>query len=324
MRRALAVALALVGCLALATPSPAGADAQATGIRLSGNDRIETAIAISQAAFAPSGSARAAVLARSDGFADALAGTPLAVNTFAPMLLTPPTGLDPRAETELKRVLPAGQTVYLLGLQGALSDAVAAQVKSDGYTVTRLGGNDRYETAVAVAKAVPAPMAILLATGNNPGDALPGGAAAAQAKGVVLLTNDATMPAATQQYISDHSSLPLYALGAPAAAAAPSAMAIFGADRYETSVKVAQKFFTTPANLGFANGFAYPDALAGGAAIGQAQGPLLLVAPDVLPDVVHQFVVSISPTVHVAEIYGGKAVIPDGVLAAIDSAIRGN
>src|SRR5581483_10715764 len=126
-----------------------------------------------------------------------------------------------------------------------------------------------------------------------------------QAGGVVLLTDDARMPAPTQDWINAHKTLPVFALGAPAADADPSATALVGADRYETSVKVAQHFFTTPNNLGFANGYAYPDALAGGAAIGQDHGPLLLVAPNNLPDVVHQYVVGISPSVHVAEVYGG-------------------
>ena len=320
--KALVLAVLAVAAM-VAGAAPVAATSQATGIRIAGEDRVATSVAISQATF-PHGGARAVVLARSDGFADALAGTRLAVVKFAPLMLTPSTGLDPRVETEMKRVLAAGQTVYLLGLQGALSDAVASQVTADGYTVSRLGGPDRFATAVSVANAQPTPKAILLATGNAPGDALAGGAAAVQASGVVLLTDDATMPAATQSYLTAHSAVPVDALGGPAAAADPSASAVVGTDRYDTSVQVAKKFFANPTVLGFANGFAYPDALAGGAAIGEAAGPLLLVAPDVLPDVVHHYTVSVSPTVNVAEVFGGKLAIPDGVLAAIDSAIRGN
>ncbi|MHB8468001.1 MAG: cell wall-binding repeat-containing protein [Acidimicrobiales bacterium] len=317
-----ALLLALAALTATFAAGPASANAQASGVRIAGEDRIATSVAISQAGF-PNG-ASSVVLARADGFADALAGTPLAVAQFAPLLLTPSATLDPRVETEMKRVLKAGATVFLLGLQGALSDAIASQVTSDGYQPTRLGGGDRFSTAVAIANAQNPPKVIVLATGANPADALPGGAAAAKAGGVVLLTDDARMPDATQTYLTQHSSVPVDALGGPAAAADPSATPIVGSDRYETSVLVAQKFFTNPTTLGFANGFAYPDALAGGAAVGEFHGPLLLVAPDVLPDVVHHYTVSVSPSVSLGEVYGGPNVIPDGVLAAIDSAIRGN
>ena len=64
-------------------------------IRLSGSDRIATAIAVSQAAFPTAGSAGGVVLARSDIFPDALGGTPLAAAKDAPLLFTPPTSLDP-------------------------------------------------------------------------------------------------------------------------------------------------------------------------------------------------------------------------------------
>jgi hypothetical protein len=306
----------------MAVAGPAGANSQATGIRVAGADRIATSIAVSQATF-PNGS-RSVLLARDDDFADALAGTPLAVQTFGPILLTPTTSLDSRVEAEIRRLLPPGNTVYILGESGAVSDAVANQVQGDGYSVVRYGGPDRFATAVAVANAVVSPKAVLLATGLNPGDALAGGPAAVAAGGIVLLTNDGVMPASTQAYLTQHSSLPVFALGGPAAQADPQATAIAGPDRYATSVLVAQKFFTAPAFLGFANGFAFPDALSGGVATAEGKGPLLLVAPDVLPEVVHQYVVGVSPSVTTAEIYGGPNVIPDGVLAAIDSAIRGN
>ena len=89
--------------------------------RISGPDRVDTADAISQAEFPGVGSASAVVLARYDGFADTLAGTPLAAAKSAPLLLTSPASLDPRTLAEIQRVLTAGKTVYLLGGNGALS-----------------------------------------------------------------------------------------------------------------------------------------------------------------------------------------------------------
>lgn len=49
-----------------------------------------------------------------------------------------------------------------------------------------------------------------------------------------------------------------------------------GATRFETAVGVAEAFFSAPAAVGVANGFAFPDALSGGAHVAGRGGPLLL------------------------------------------------
>jgi len=155
---------------------------------IAGTDRIGTAIAASQDTFGAL-TAQAVVIARSDGFADALAGTPFASAKVAPLLLNPTASLDPRVETEVKRVLGAGGTVYLLGGEQALGQSVAAGLAADGFNVVRLGGIDRFATAVDVANAIGRPRTILLATGVSAADALVSGAAAAGLSAAVLLTD---------------------------------------------------------------------------------------------------------------------------------------
>ena len=109
---------------------------------LTGATRVQTAVAIAQDRFPPDDSADAAVLARSDGYADAVAGTPLAAAVDGPVLLTPGEELHPDTAAELTRVLPAGATVYLLGGTGALGAEVEEQVRALGLTVRRLAGRD--------------------------------------------------------------------------------------------------------------------------------------------------------------------------------------
>ena len=89
-------------------------------VRVMGVTRIETAIASSQRVFCD-GEALGVVLTRSDLFPDAQAGTPLAIDKDAAMLLSEPATLNPATEAEILRVLPAGGTVYLLGGTAALS-----------------------------------------------------------------------------------------------------------------------------------------------------------------------------------------------------------
>jgi hypothetical protein len=95
-----------------------------------GPTAIGTSISVSQAEFPVAGSAHAVVLARSDYFSDALAGGPLAAAVDGPLLITPGADLsatlDPGVQAEILRVLPLGDTVYILGGVLALSPTIDA------------------------------------------------------------------------------------------------------------------------------------------------------------------------------------------------------
>jgi len=183
--------------------------------RYAGDDRYLTSSAVSQSLWADAGGdtaatptavtarrpAKAVVLASGEGFADALAGVPLAAYKQGPLLLTSPTGLTKTTEDEIKRVLPSGGTVYVLGGQAAVSSAVDAQLHADGYQVTRYAGKDRYGTAMKIATSgLDNPASAIVVTGNDFADALAAGPAAtgdnlsAQGKpAAILLSNGATI-----------------------------------------------------------------------------------------------------------------------------------
>ena len=175
--------------------------------RVQGEDRVATAVDVSRFRF-PEGipdedRPEAAVLVRSDDFADALAAAPLAA-AEGPLLLTSRDRLDPATAQELRRVLPAGRTVHLLGGPGVLGEGVERAVRELGLTVRRLAGEDRYATAVAVARhlapAAPGRCEFVLATGRDFPDAVVG-AGWARPERPVLLTDGERMPAATAREI---------------------------------------------------------------------------------------------------------------------------
>lgn len=289
--------------------------------RVAGADRLATAIAISRAGF-PDGGAASAVLTRHDDYPDALAGTPLAVARGGPLLLTPRTGLDPAVEAELRRVLPAGNTVHLLGGESALSAGVESRVRELGYTPVRYPGADRFETAARIAEqGLGSPSTVLLATGLNFPDALAGGAAAAKVGGAVLLTADSRMPTLTSSYLAAHPPTRRYALGGPAAQADPGATPIAGEDRYDTARRVASTFFSAPASVGVASGANFPDALGGGAHAGKLGVALLLSRPDVLPAIVRDHLSANRSSLSSAYLYGGPSALSDQVLAEVRSVI---
>ena len=289
--------------------------------RFAGADRYATAIAVSQAEFPTADSAGGVVLARGDGYADALVAAPLAKAEHAPLLLTTGATLPSSTAAELKRVLPAGGTVFLLGGSAAIPDSVATELTDLGYQVHRTGGADRYATAVAVADAVGDPSEVLLAVGNDFADALAAGPAAAHIGGVVLLTDGGQLPTATAAYLGAHGKT-VYAVGGLAAESDVKAIALVGADRYATAAMVATTFFTATTSAGIATGVAFPDALSGGALLANIDAPLLLAAPTSLPGATSAFLASSKATIGAVDLMGGLTALSAQVASAATSALQ--
>ncbi|MEU4566031.1 cell wall-binding repeat-containing protein [Micromonospora sp. NPDC023956] len=312
--------------------------------RLSGAGRFDTAVQVSRSHWRTAGDpadrrvqAGAVVLSRSDMFADALGGSALAAAKRGPLLLTTPTGLEATTGTELRRVLPAGGTVYLLGSPGALSAEVETAVRELGYQPKRLAGTDRFSTAVAIAKEIdPDPSSVFLATGMDFPDALAAGTTAGAdlipgvPRGVVVLTNGTALPTASREYLDSLPRKPLiWGVGRAAGAAALSydadAFDLVGVDRYDTADYVAMIFFAGHRYAGVATGADWPDALAGGALMGALNGPLLLTlgtAADLNP-YTRDRIDETSGAVHTGLVFGSPAVVSDRQLAQVGSALGG-
>jgi putative cell wall-binding protein len=305
-----------------ATTGGAGGTAPAAVIgRFAGADRYATAVAVSQAEFPTARSAGGVVLARGDGYADALVAAPLAKVEHAPLLLTTGATLPSSTAAELKRVLPSGGKVFLLGGPAAIPDSVATELTNLGYQVDRTGGADRYATAVAVADAVGDPSEVLLATGNDFPDALAAGPAAAHVGGVVLLTDSGQLSPETAAYLSAHAKT-VYAVGGLAAESDVKALALVGADRYGTAAMVATTFFTATTSAGIATGLAFPDALSGGALLANIDAPLLLAAPTSLPGPTSVFLTNSKATIDAVDLMGGLTALSAGVASAVTSALQ--
>lgn len=278
-------------------------------------DRVSTAVVVSREAYAD-GAAAAVVLARADTFADALAGAPLAVQQDGPLLLTPGDALPDVVLGEIRRVLAPGGQVHLLGGSAAIGPEVESALTVAGYGIRRYAGSTRYTTAVLIAhQGLGDPEQLLLATGADFPDALTAGAAAARG-GAVLLTDDEDLPEEVRAYLAARPEAVRFAVGGPAAAADPGAVAITGADRYETAVLAARAFFPAGGAVGIASGTDFADSLVGGPHIGHHAGPLLLTDPDRLPDAVRDYLAA-EPGPSTVYVYGGEG----AVAAAVDAAV---
>ena len=143
--------------------------------RLAGSDRYATAAAVSRATFAAHPAA--VYIASGLNFPDALAGAAAATHVGAPVLLV--GGVIPASTaTELRRLVPTH--IYILGSTVAVSAAVQKALvpytaSRAASSVSRLGGADRYATAVLIAQATySAGDTLYVANGETFPDALSG------------------------------------------------------------------------------------------------------------------------------------------------------
>ncbi len=294
-------------------------------VRVSGAGRVETAIEVSRARF-ETGTAGAVVLARADVFADALSGTPRAVAEDAPLLLTPSDSLDESVTAEILRVLPetGTPTVFLLDGEVALDGAVEASLAAAGVTPVRLAGVNRFATAAVIAgEGLDDPATVLLADGGDFPDAVVAGPAAGHVGGAVLLTDGDVQAPETAAYLASASPETVAAVGGAAAAAAPDADALVGATRFETAVLVAESFFADPPVVGIATGLDFADALAGGAQVGAAGGPLVLTEQDRLTGSAAAYLETVAGGLTTAYLYGGTEALSPTVADAVRGILDG-
>ena len=290
--------------------------------RLAGVDRVATAVAISRDSFPTASSADGVVLATSGSFADAIAGTPLAVEMNGPLLLTAADQLSSATADEIGRVLPAGGTVALLGGDAALAASVESAIEAMGYRTVRYAGLTRAGTAVDIAeRGLPDASTVMLVNGLDFPDALAAGAAAASVDAVILMTAGSQPAPETTAYLAAHPDRLRFAIGGPAAVADPSATRVVGVDRYDTAVRVAERFLPSTSGVGLASGRAFPDALAGGAHSGALGQPVILVPPTgTLPATVSAYLGNADVTT--AVVYGGSGAVSTAVASAASSAIE--
>lgn len=304
---------ALAALLLPAAASPAAATVDA---HLDGDGTVGAALAFSRYAF-PDG-ADAAVLGRADLFADSLSSGGAQAALDGPLLLTAPDSLDERVSAELDRL--GARRVVLLGGQRALQPAVADALDDEGYTVERVSGASRLETATAVAarfhpSARRAVLARAFATGGDASqafaDSLGAGAYAVHEDVPVLLTESEELSDATRAYIEESAIAEVFVAGGRDAVA-DAVLAelrdlgldverVAGANRFETAAALAFAQYDAPVDLVVVDG-AGRDAWASGfaaAALGDTRALFLTAGRD-------------APPATVASVLGIKA----GVLCA--------
>ncbi len=321
----------------IATPAPFHyADLTVEVERLYGTDRIDTAVLIAREGWPDalisksSKASRKVVLARSDEFADALAGVPLAAKYDAPILITPPHDLDIRVLKEIQRLKP--REIILLGGEGALGKEIVDSLRQAGFSadqIVRFQGKDRYETSAAIAEAVgTSDGSAYIVTGENFPDAL-GAAGIAGEKGipVVLMPSD-HLNASSLAVLKRLAVRQVDVIGLNQTMNGlikkelqeiipkVQVSSIRGADRYATTVSVVKSRTEPVTEIILATGETFPDALAGAAYAVHRKAVLLLVPGDNLAE--HSELVdyfqAAGPGVRPVKALGGSRVLDDKII----------
>ena len=196
-----------------------------TVTRLAGASRYDTAALVAAEVVTLGGQVDQAIVVRADEFADALAAGALATAGRAPILLTDSDTLHPRTAEALDAVL-AGETVFIAGGPAAVSTGTESEL-AEAYDVTRLSGDERYATGVAIAEEAVRQGAgvstVFLASGAAFPDALGAVAAGFQAGGVFVLVHpdDLSASTATRDFLDANRSdiTEVVVVGGPAAVA---------------------------------------------------------------------------------------------------------
>lgn len=317
-RRARAVVLALVITTgAVVAPAPA-ASAQTDDtesdpvqvVRYGGADRYETSLLVAQAVATDAGrKLDHVVMVSGRHWHDAVVAAAVAGRVQGPVLMTPPDRLRDDALAFLQRVGATNVTVVATGEgpDATVSPETSAALEEAGLSVTRLGGADRYETAVSVAEWMvgqnvqdASSRTAIVASGEVFADALVAGPLSARRGIPVLLSGSDELHPAVAEFLDDAGIERVVLLGGTAALSAEveSAVAaleitvdrLAGATRFETAILTgdfAAEFvgggcFAGP-SVGLARARLPFDSFSAAPLMARLCAPLVLTDPEKIP-----------------------------------------
>lgn len=295
-------------------------------IRMGGVDRYETAAIIgNNFGFA----SKTIVLANSEKFPDALAGSPLAYALKAPILLSKVNSLNSFTSNAIKA--NGINTVYILGGTSAISANIEAQLKALGVTsIKRIAGADRVETSIAIAKELAtlkgASSEIIFTNASNYPDALSVSSAAAKT-GTPIIYVDGALTSSVSTFATNSKATKATVLGGISAISdsvfssisglGMTVTRVGGDTRYETSALIAQYYASlfNGKNVTIATGRDFPDALAGGVFAANVDASVILVDNGYTNAAAAAYIAGLK--LETLYVFGGTAAVNDATVNAV-------
>ncbi|AFM00240.1 cell wall-binding protein [Desulfitobacterium dehalogenans ATCC 51507] len=288
--------------------------------RLSGNDRYETAIAISKKGWEKSENV---ILVNGNNFPDALVGSSFAYLKNAPILITASDKLDNRVSAEIQRL--GAKTIAILGNSSSVSQPIENQLK-ERYQVTRIGGAEIYDTAVKLGeeiKKIKPFDTVIIATQSNFPDALAIAPYSAKETIPILFTEKDRLRPDTKKALAEWEIRNAIIIGGTGVvsldvdleldALGLTITRLGGEDRYDTALEIAKQFGTENpySAIAVATGENYPDALTGAVLAAKHNAPLILVRKNKVKNTVTEYLNPLG--LEKATIFGGTGVVLDEI-----------
>lgn len=320
-------------------------------VRIWGGDRVDTAAAVAQHA---ARTATAVVLVPADGdggWRSTLPAAGLLGVHSTTFVMTRRDRLDAAAQAELLRLFDGGgggdsrRTVIIPGgADVSVSEGVEAQL-ARRFTVTRIAGPDAASTAARLADAIVSrsqATTVLVARGDDPADALSLAGPAARHGLPILFVGRDRVPAATCDWIAAHPDTTRIIIAGGSAAVTSAVeerlrtcrgwlaeqvrrvdiVRDAGDTRVGTSLAIARRWFPEARSFIVANGWRWPDAVAGGGLSRRADAPILLTRAGDLHPAVARYVDARTGRDTPLWILGGAAVVAPAVERSLEHVAR--
>lgn len=295
------------------------------GERIYGSDRYETSYKLFEKGWKASDTV---VLASGLDYPDALAAAPLAGKKNAPILLVKNSSLKSQGRLKQLLINKSVKNVIIVGGTGIISPGIDKELKAMGITVKRLGGKDRYETSILIAKEVGINSGeVVLVNGYSFADPLSISSIANKKNMPILLTRTDVIPESIKKYLDTNSKniSKTYVVGSTGVVSnnvlskLKNPERLGGIDRFKTNKSVLDRFKgeLDLSSVYIASGLTFPDALSASALAGKNNNFVLLSHTTIVDDVVKSEISENKSKISKAYVLGSKAIISDEIIKGL-------
>ncbi|KLU61428.1 N-acetylmuramoyl-L-alanine amidase LytC precursor [Peptococcaceae bacterium CEB3] len=333
--------------------------------RFYGADRFGTAIAIAKELNKNPQEAHSAMFVPAYDFPDALSACTYATQTKEPILLRGNGVSDSMESLMFAKNMSISEADYVGGIDappawkgdvGTPISRIIHWLKKNAGVVSEIGcgAQDRFLTNQGVVYMTlgqegindqkPSQIPMVIVNGYDFADALGIAPEAARMGWPIVLSEKDSIPDWSQytvfpQILKEDAPSKIYVVGGEGVvsdkvisqvkAVLPNVQIerLAGADRFKTLGVILKKFFPKPHQIYLADGYNYPDALAGAPLAAANNAPIVLIDPNAksLPPSVYNYLVSlrqqgIDPQINV---FGGTAAVPDRVVQQVSDVLNG-
>lgn len=259
--------------------------------RFQGENRAKTAVNVQRHYFA---NTNKVILVNDNAYPDAISATNVSMGKY-PLLYTGKNSLSVETKSALDKMFL--DEIYLMGGVNTISKKVENSLKKNfpHAKITRIMGNNRYDTSAESAKSRAHTTNLIFAAGTNYADALYATSLAAHQKAPILLVSNDGLSTSTVNFIKSIGNIDNVTIVGGEISVNQSVKnqiealtkkrvtRLAGVDRYESSVEVAKRVNPNPAEVITTSGEVFADALVSSTVAQKIKAPILLVKKDVIP-----------------------------------------